>query len=79
MSWRRSFSALQTEVLGIRTRLVETETRNESLQEAIVNLVHENELLKRRLYAPRPSGCGRAGISWRSTICWLTRNSCKNS
>jgi transposase len=43
-------SALQTEVFGIKTRLTESETRNDSLQETIVNLAHENELLKRRLY-----------------------------
>lgn len=43
-------STLQTEVLGIKTRLTESETRNDSLQETIVNLAHENELLKRRLY-----------------------------
>lgn len=43
-------SALQSEMLGIKTRLTESETRNESLQETIVNLAHENELLKRRIY-----------------------------
>jgi transposase len=43
-------STLQSEILGIKTRLTESETRNESLQETIVNLAHENELLKRRIY-----------------------------
>jgi transposase len=43
-------SALQTEVLGIKTRLTERETQVDSLEETIVNLAHENELLKRRLY-----------------------------
>jgi transposase len=43
-------STLQSEMLGIKTRLTESETRNESLQETIVNLAHENELLKRRIY-----------------------------
>jgi len=46
-------SALQTEVLGIKTRLNESETRNDSLQETVVNLAHENELLKRRLYGTK--------------------------
>lgn len=46
-------SALQIEVLGIKTRLDESETRNDSLQETIVNLAHENELLKRRLYGTK--------------------------
>jgi len=43
-------SALQTEVLGIKTRLTERETQVDSLEETIVSLAHENELLKRRLY-----------------------------
>jgi transposase len=46
-------SALQTEVLGIKTRLNESEASNDSLQETIVNLAHENELLKRRLYGTK--------------------------
>ncbi|HWA74836.1 MAG TPA: IS66 family transposase [Polyangiaceae bacterium] len=46
-------STLQTEVLGIKTRLNERETQVDSLQEAIVNLAHENELLKRRLYGTK--------------------------
>lgn len=46
-------SALQTEVLGIKTRLSERETQVDSLQETIVNLAHENELLKRRLYGTK--------------------------
>ena len=46
-------SALQTEVLGIKTRLNERETQVDSLQETIVNLAHENELLKRRLYGTK--------------------------
>ena len=46
-------STLQSEMLGIKTRLTEAETRNESLQETIVNLAHENELLKRRIYGTK--------------------------
>jgi len=43
-------STLQLEMVSVRTRLAESETRNDSLQETIVNLAHENELLKRRLF-----------------------------
>lgn len=43
-------STLQVEMVGLKTRFAESETRNESLQETIVNLAHENEVLKRRLY-----------------------------
>ena len=41
-------STLQTEMLGIKTRLTEREVQVDSMQETIVNLAHENELLKRR-------------------------------
>lgn len=44
------FSTLQIELLGLKTRLAEAEARIASLCETIVNLTHENELLKRRLY-----------------------------
>jgi transposase len=40
-------STLQTEMLAVKT---ERDTQVDSLQETIVNLTHENELLKRRLY-----------------------------
>jgi transposase len=43
-------SNLQVEVGGLKTRLTEAETQNESLRETILNLTHENELLKRRIY-----------------------------
>ena len=43
-------STLQTEVLGLKTQAVEQDTKVDSLQETIVNLTHENELLKRRLF-----------------------------
>jgi Transposase C of IS166 homeodomain len=46
-------SALQTEMLGIKTRLAVREVQVDSLQETIVNLAHENELLKRRLYGKK--------------------------
>ena len=41
-------STLQTEMLGIKTRLTEREVQVDSMQETIVKLAHENELLKRR-------------------------------
>jgi hypothetical protein len=43
-------STLQSEILSIKSRLTERETQVDSLQETIVNLAHENELLKRRIY-----------------------------
>jgi len=43
-------SAMQVELVGIQSRLRERETENESLRETIVNLTHENQLLKRRIY-----------------------------
>jgi len=43
-------STLQLEMVGLKARETESEVRNESLQETIVNLAHENELLKRRIY-----------------------------
>jgi transposase len=43
-------STLQSEMLGVQTRLSEREVQVDSLQQTIVNLAHENELLKRRLY-----------------------------
>jgi transposase len=43
-------SALQVELVGVKTRMRERETENESLRETIVNLTHENQLLKRRIY-----------------------------
>ncbi len=46
-------STLQVEMLSVKTRLNERETQVNSLQETIVNLAHENELLKRRLYGTK--------------------------
>jgi hypothetical protein len=43
-------STLQSEMLGIKARLMEREIQVDSLQETIVNLAHEHELLKRRIY-----------------------------
>jgi len=37
-------------MLGLKTRMNESDVQNDSLRETIVNLTHENELLKRRLY-----------------------------
>jgi transposase len=43
-------SALQVELVGVKSRMHERDTENESLRETIVNLTHENQLLKRRIY-----------------------------
>ena len=43
-------SALQVELVGVKSRMHERDTENESLRETVVNLTHENQLLKRRIY-----------------------------
>jgi len=43
-------SALQVELVGVKSRMHERETEIGSLRETIVNLTHENQLLKRRIY-----------------------------
>jgi transposase len=43
-------SALQVELVSVQSRMRERETENVSLRETIVNLTHENQLLKRRIY-----------------------------
>jgi transposase len=43
-------SALQVELVGLKSRVTEHESQNDSLRETILNLTHENELLRRRLY-----------------------------
>ena len=43
-------SALQVELIGLKSRLAGAEGQVESLRETIVNLTHENAILKRRIY-----------------------------
>lgn len=43
-------AALQVELVGLKSRISESEVQNASLRETILNLTHENELLKRRIY-----------------------------
>jgi transposase len=43
-------STLQVELVGLKSRVAESEVQNASLRETILNLTHENELLKRRIY-----------------------------
>jgi len=43
-------SALQNELLGVRAQMREGEAQNTSLRQTIVELTHENQLLKRRLF-----------------------------
>jgi transposase len=43
-------SAMQAQLVGVETRMRESEAQNASLRETIVNLTHENQLLKRRVY-----------------------------
>ena len=42
--------ALQVELVGLKSRVTEAEVQSVSLRETILNLTHENELLKRRIY-----------------------------
>ena len=43
-------SALQVELVSLKSRVTERDAQNDSLRETILNLTHENELLRRRLY-----------------------------
>ncbi|HEY6880348.1 MAG TPA: IS66 family transposase [Polyangiales bacterium] len=43
-------SALQIQLVGVQSQVREHQAQNESLRETIVNLTHENQLLKRRIY-----------------------------
>jgi len=43
-------STLQVELVGLKSRVSEGEVENASLRETILNLAHENDLLKRRIY-----------------------------
>lgn len=55
-------STLQVEMVGLKTRFAEAETRNASLEETIVNLAQENELLKRRLYGNKTERTGTSEL-----------------
>lgn len=44
------FSALQAELVGLKSHVAERDTQIASLQETVLNLTHENALLKRRIY-----------------------------
>lgn len=43
-------STLQVELVGLKSRVSDGEAENASLRETVLNLTHENELLKRRLF-----------------------------
>ena len=43
-------AALQAELLGVKAQRREDEAQNASLRQTIVELTHENQLLKRRLF-----------------------------
>lgn len=44
------FSALQAELVGLKSHVAERDIQIASLQETVLNLTHENVLLKRRIY-----------------------------
>ena len=43
-------SALQVELVGLKSHVTEGHAQIASLRETVLNLTHENELLKRRIY-----------------------------
>src|SRR6185503_19076726 len=43
-------SAMQVELAGLKSSITERDTQVDSLRETILNLTHENELLRRRIY-----------------------------
>lgn len=43
-------STLHVELAGLKSHVVERDTQIDSLRETVLNLTHENELLKRRIY-----------------------------
>lgn len=43
-------AALQVELVGLKALVTEQHAQNDSLRETVLNLTHENELLKRRIY-----------------------------
>jgi hypothetical protein len=43
-------SALQVELVSLKSRVTERDAQNDSLRETILNLTHENDLLHWRLY-----------------------------
>jgi hypothetical protein len=55
-------STLQVELLGLKSRVSDRETENDSLRETILNLTHENELLKRRIYGNKTERTGTSEL-----------------
>ena len=43
------FSALQVELVGLKSHVAERDTQIASLRETVLNLTHENALLKRHV------------------------------
>ena len=46
-------AALQVELVGLKALVTEKHAQNDSLRETVLNLTHENELLKRRIYGSK--------------------------
>jgi hypothetical protein len=66
-------STLQAELIGLKTRFTESEKRNEALEETIVNLTHENELLKRRIYGNKTERTGTSELQLTlGDVAWAT-------
>lgn len=64
MAW----AAMQAELSALRAEMTALKAENEALKAHIVGLTHENELLKRRLSATRPSVPTPTSCNWRSEI-----------
>lgn len=51
-------SALQMELVGLQSRMSERDAQIDSLRETVLNLTHENELLRRRIYGNKTERSG---------------------
>ncbi len=55
-------STLQVELVGLKSHVTERDTQIESLRETILNLSHENELLRRRIYGNKTERGGTSEL-----------------
>ncbi|HEY6556995.1 MAG TPA: hypothetical protein VI072_06965 [Polyangiaceae bacterium] len=51
-------SALQIELVSLKSHVSERDTQIDSLRETVLNLTHENELLRRRIYGNKTERSG---------------------
>src|SRR5262245_2841645 len=72
-------SALQVELLSVKSRVSEREIENESLRETIVNLTHENQLLKRRIYGNKTERSQTSELQMSLGDLFEAENRCRSS